>query len=286
MEALLARDPRRAEFAHLLRSRREKLSAERAGLPLRERRRTPGLRREEVAELAGISVALYTWLEQGRDIAVSHRTIDGVATALQLSTAERAHLHNLISPANVDLRDDVTPALRAFVNALRGPAFVLDRGWDVVLRNVEAAAVFGGTRDLEDRRNLLVELFTDRECAALFVDYEHVAENLVALFRLDYAARIDDPQTLEMVDRLRASVPAFEAAWQEHRVNGFPEGVREITHPEAGTLKLGPSMYGVVESPGLRIMAFTPLDPLTATRIMRLTEAFRNRPLEKTILAS
>jgi PAS domain-containing protein len=274
MDALPGRDPRRAEVADLLRSRREGLSAERAGLPLRVRRRTPGLRREEVAELAGISIALYTWLEQGRDVPVSHRAIDAVATALQLSAAERTHLHRLISRESVDLREDVTPGLRDFVRALRGPAFVLDRGWDVVLRNTEAVAVFGGSRDLEERRNLLLEIFTEPECAALFADYERVAEGVVAMFRLDYAARIDDPRTHELVVRLRATVPAFEVAWQEHHVSEHPKGVREIAHPAAGSLKLAPSIYGVAESPGLRILAFSSADPVTAKRIVRLVEAF------------
>jgi len=269
------RDPRRAEIADLLRSRREKLSAEHAGLPARPRRRTPGLRREEVAELAGISVALYTWLEQGRDVPVSHKAIDAVATALQLTPGERAHLHGLISRESLDLREDVTPALRRFVHALRGPAFVIDRGWDIRLRNVEAAAVFGGSRDLDERRNLLLEVFTEPECAALFVDYDRVAEALVALFRLDYAARIDDPRTHDLIARLRANVPAFATAWHEHQVRDHPEEVREIIHPTAGSLKLVPSFYGVAESPGLRVLAFTALDPITAHRIVRLTDAFR-----------
>jgi transcriptional regulator with XRE-family HTH domain len=275
MDESLTRDPRRAEMADLLRSRRERLTVESAGLPQRARRRTPGLRREEVAELAEISIALYTWLEQGRDFPVSHRTIDAVATALQLSTGERAHLHSLISRESTDLCEDVTPALRRFVHSLSGPAFVLNRGWDIVLRNAEAAGVFGGSPDLEERRNLLLEVFTEPECAARFTDYDVVAENVVAMFRLDYAARIDDPRTQDLVERLRTSVPAFEAAWQEHRIREHPEGVREITHPAAGSMKLVPSIYGVAESPGLRVMVFNATDEVTASRVARVTEAFR-----------
>jgi hypothetical protein len=94
------------------------------------------------------------------------------------------------------------------------------------------------------------------------------------MFRLDYAARIDDPRTHELVVRLRATVPAFEVAWQEHHVSEHPKGVREIAHPAAGSLKLAPSIYGVAESPGLRILAFSSADPVTAKRIVRLVEAF------------
>jgi transcriptional regulator with XRE-family HTH domain len=270
MEAPLERDPRRAELADLLRTRRESLSAERAGLPRRARRRTPGLRREEVAELAGISVALYAWLEQGRDFPVSHRTIDAIAIALQLSSAERTHLHSLISRESVELREDVTPNLRRFVHSLRSPAFVLDRRWDVVLRNVEAATVFGGSPNLEERSNLMIEVFTDPACAALFADYNLVSEHLVAMFRHDYGPHIEDPRTAELVDRLRAASAAFDAAWQQHRIREYPEGVRDIMHPLAGHLRLAPSLYGITESPGLRIMVFCAADPLTTDRIASL----------------
>jgi transcriptional regulator with XRE-family HTH domain len=271
MEASLDRDPRRAEVADLLRSRRQQLTAESVGLPFRTRRRTPGLRREEVAERAGISVALYSWLEQGRDVPVSRRTIDAIADALQFSSGERAHLQTLVFRDGVELREEVTPNLRRFVHALRGPAFVLDRGWDIVLRNVQAVAVFGGGDDLDERGNMLVELFADPERASLFTDPERVAESVVAMFRLDYAARIDDPRTLDLVEHLRAASPAFEAAWQQHKIREHPEGVREIVHPIAGVLKLVPSIYSVAESPGLRIMAFDAADRATAERLERLT---------------
>jgi transcriptional regulator with XRE-family HTH domain len=274
MEASADRDPRRAEMADLLRSRREHLSAERLGVPVRGRRRTPGLRREEVAELAGISVALYTWLEQGREVPVSVRTIDAVATALQLSPGERSLLHRLVSRETVVVREEVTPTLCRFVRALPGPAFVLDRGWDIVLRNAEAGAVFGGSTDLDERRNILVDIYTNPEQTALFTDHEQVAESVLAMFRFDYAARIDDPRTQELVERLRATVPAFESAWHDHRVSEHPGGVREIVHPEAGQLMLAASMYDVAESPGLRILAFTPANPLSAERIARLTEKY------------
>jgi transcriptional regulator with XRE-family HTH domain len=274
MEASVERDPRRAELADLLRSRRQNLSAERVGLPARARRRTPGLRREEVAELAGISVALYTWLEQGRDFPVSHKTIDAIAAALQLSSGERAHLHKLISRESVELREEITPNLRRFVHSLRSPAFVLDRRWDAILRNVEAAAVFGGNAGLEDRTNLLEEVFTDPAYASFFLEYEFVAQHLVAMFRLDYGPHIEDARTQELVRRLRATSPTFDAAWEQHDVKAYPEGVREIMHPTAGRLRLAPSLYEVTESPGLRIMVFCAVDALSESRIADLTEAF------------
>jgi len=154
---------------------------------------------------------------------------------------------------------------------------VLDRGWDIVLRNAEACAVFGGPLDLEERRNLLVEVFTEPECTALFAPRDRIAESVVAMFRLDYATIIDDPRTHQLVECLRATVPAFETAWQHHRISEYPEGVREIVHPRAGLLKLAPSMYGVGESPGLRVMAFTFADTATAHRISRLTEEYHTR---------
>ncbi len=269
VEAL--RDPRRSELAELLRARRRELRAEDVGLPLRTHRRTPGLRREEVAELAGISVALYAWLEQGRDVPVSHRTIDAIGAALRFSSDELAYVHTLLGRDVVVLREDVTPNLRRFVSALKAPAFVVNRRWDIVYRNAEAVAVFGGPSDLDSRSNLIEDVLTNAETAALFDDYEWVAAHLVSQFRLDWASRVDEAETQELVARLRSASPLFDAAWKQHEVRGHPEGVRKIAHREAGILTLEPTMYGVAQSPGLRILAFTALDAQTSARIASIT---------------
>jgi len=264
-------DPRRAELGEFLKGRRAALMPERAGLPSGARRRTPGLRREEVAELAQISVALYTWLEQGRDVPVSRRTIDAVASALQLSPGEHRHLHYLALQEEVALREEISPALRRMVASFgRYPVFVLDHAWDIVLRNVAAYEVFGGSSDLDERTNMLETVFVQDQYRKLFVEYDKIAEGLLAMFRLEFPAHADEPGTLAMVERLRRASPMFRELWQRYGVKEHPQGVRLLNHPIAGALALEPSLLGVVESPGLRLMCYLPADDETERRIEAL----------------
>jgi len=266
---------RRAELGAFLRSRRENLTPERVGLPAGSRRRTPGLRREEVAELADLSVALYTWLEQGREVPVSRRAIDSIATALALTPAEHRHLHVLAQQNEIDLREDVSPGLRRMVLGFRRtPVFVLDHAWDIVLRNVAAIAVFGGDAGVDTRANMLEQIFVEDDLRTRFVEYDEVAAGLIAMFRLDFPAHSDEPRSLELVRRLRATNPKFEELWQHYNVKEHPQGVRHLDHPVAGSLALEPSLLGVVESPGLRMMLYTPADDATSEKIERLVRDY------------
>jgi transcriptional regulator with XRE-family HTH domain len=273
-------DPRRAELADFLRTRRAALTPELAGLPPTPRRRTPGLRREEVSELAGISVALYTWLEQGRDVSVSVRTIDAIASALQLSSGERTHVHRLARRATGELREDVSPGLRRTIGSLREhPAYVLDHTWNVALRNGAAYHVFGGSTDSGIRTNLLEEVFMAPRLRALFSDWEPMCENLVEMFRLDFALYADDPSAIALVERLREQSPLFASIWEKHGVREFPHDVREVSHPVAGRLVFIVSAYGVMESPGLRLLLFAPSDDDTATRVAELVRTAERAPV-------
>jgi transcriptional regulator with XRE-family HTH domain len=266
---------RRAELGAFLRSRRESLTPERVGLPAGSRRRTPGLRREEVAELADLSVALYTWLEQGRDVPVSRRAIDSIASALALTPAEHRHLHVLALQNEVDLREDVSPSLRRMVLGLRRtPVFVLDHAWDIVLRNVAAIVVFGGSDGVDTRSNMLEQIFEEDEIRRRFVEYDEVAAGLIAMFRLDFPAHSGEPRSLELVGRLRATNPKFEALWQRYNVKEHPQGVRLLKHPVVGSLAFEPSLLGVVESPGLRMMLYTPADDVTSEKVERLVRDY------------
>jgi transcriptional regulator with XRE-family HTH domain len=276
MEKVREIDPRRAELGEFLRSRRAALTPEAVGLRTGPRRRTPGLRREEVAELAEISVALYTWLEQGRDVPVSRRTIDAVATALQLGSGEHRHMHYLAMQEEVALREEITPRLRQLVRSFRRfPVFVLDHVWDIVLKNDAADVVFdieayGPTGD--GRPNMLKEVFLRGDSETFFIDHRLVAESLLAMFRLDFPAHADDPRSVEIVSLLRRESPLFNELWQRYTVREAPEGSRRLNHPRAGLLSLEPSLLGVVESPGLRMMLYTPSDAETTARIERLLE--------------
>jgi transcriptional regulator with XRE-family HTH domain len=276
-------DPRRAELADFLRGRREALTPESAGLRSTLRRRTPGLRREEVAELAGISVALYTWLEQGRDVPVSARSIDAIADALRLTPSERTHVQRLIRPVHDELREHISPALQRMVNsAPTHPMFVLDHAWNIVLANTAARAVFGIDGSLGEEQesgNIIVSAFTLCHFRSLFEDWQTVARELLEGFRLDYALYADDPQVQALVERLHAESDFFSELWEQHRVSEYPKGLRMLNHPTAGRLVLEPTLYGVVESPGLRILLFTPFENETMQRIVTLVYERRAEPV-------
>ncbi len=268
--AVASREVPRGDIGDFLRNRRAALTPERVGLPATARRRTPGLRREEVAELAGISIALYTWLEQGRDVAFSRRTIDAIAAALQLSPAERTHLfylafeHHAAEPC-----ENVSSALRRMAASLpTHPLFVLDHAWDIVLQNDAASAVFLKTHD--DRVNILEAVFTDPDIQVLFEDWKVGAQGLLEMFRLDYALYTEDPHVAGLVERLRAQSPYFDELWQLYGLRTHPESPREMIHPTAGRLVLEPSSYVVSEAPSMRLLLFTPYDDETANRIREL----------------
>jgi transcriptional regulator with XRE-family HTH domain len=260
-------DGRRAELGDFLRRRRAELTTDRAGLPATRRRRTPGLRREEVAELAEISTALYAWLEQGREVPVSRRTIDAIASALQFTPGERDHMYALATNANIELHEVVSPALTRFVTSLTShPVFVLDHKWDVMLANRAAQVIFHCGSDLPADFNILEAIFSDSS-KALFVNWREVAASVTEMFRYDYPLYASEPEPLALVERLRTLEPVFAQVWEEHRVRRSSGAIRQLNHPIAGVLSVEPSVYAVVESPGLRYMVFTPTDAETARQI-------------------
>jgi transcriptional regulator with XRE-family HTH domain len=163
-------DPRRSEFGDFLRSRREKLSPKAVGLPTGRRRRTAGLRREEVAELAGIGVDWYIRLEQGRTVSPSVTTIDALARALRLGKAEHAHLRALASDADrrAFSRENVPDAIRRLVDNLNQPAYITGRRWDVLAWNAAAEEIFAFGRLAEEDRNTLISVLTNPQTRGLF----------------------------------------------------------------------------------------------------------------------
>jgi transcriptional regulator with XRE-family HTH domain len=262
---------RRTELGDFLRSRRASLTPEAVGLPSGVRRRTPGLRREEVAELADLSVALYTWLEQGRDVPVSRRAIDAIAHALRLTPGEHRHLHVLAAQEEIELREEISPSLRRMVLSFRRtPVFVLDHAWDIVLRNVAAVTVFGGMPGIDTRSNMLEQVFEGDAFRSLFVEYDEIAAGLIAMFRLEFPSHAEEPRSAALVEGLRSSNPLFEELWQRYNVKEHPQGTRILNHPVTGALAFEPSLLGVVESPGLRMMLYTPANDETSVKVERL----------------
>jgi transcriptional regulator with XRE-family HTH domain len=223
-----------------LRLHRQRLSPQAAGLPAGGRRRTPGLRREELAHLCEVSPTWITWLEQGRGVAASAGVLARLAQALQLSPAERAYLFDL-----AERRDPQEPeplprpahaALRG-VEAMRCPAYVLDRRWDVAAANPQAVELFlGWGAGAGETPNLLRFLFLSPAARALIHDWETRAWRLVAEFRADCGRQADSPVIRPLIAELSAASADFARLWRTHDVLGREGGERRFQHPALGPL--------------------------------------------------
>lgn len=259
-------------LAAFLRACRERLQPAQAGLPAGPRRRARGLRREEVAQLAGISTTWYTWIEQGRSVSVSPRALGALADALRLSHAERAYLFDLAAAAD-PARQAVAaqaaaprPALQPLVDAVRTPAYVLDRHWDAVAWNVPAARLFAdwlGPRPAAGR-NLLRYVFLAPQARAFIADWAERAERLVAEYRADTAAERGDAAGRVLVDTLCRASPAFAAAWAAQRVLAREGGLRRFHHPRQGDCAFGQFTLALAPDAALKLIVLVPAAADTA----------------------
>ncbi|HEX7685987.1 MAG TPA: helix-turn-helix transcriptional regulator [Trinickia sp.] len=233
--------PARA-LGEFIRAHRERLSPQAVGLPPGPRRRTPGLRREEVAQLCGVSPTWYTWIEQGRPVSASSDALARIAVALQLSRAERAYLFELAGerdPAEpTPASNDAPEALLAMVGLIDAPAYVLDRQWNALAWNRHAAELFVGWLDGEPdparERNLLRFTFTEPAARRLIVDWETRAHRLVAEFRADSIRHLNDGPTRALIDALMAESEAFRHFWASQNVGEREGGERAFDHPRLG----------------------------------------------------
>jgi transcriptional regulator with XRE-family HTH domain len=246
-----------------LRSRRERLSPETVGLPARRRRRTPGLRREEVAELAGIGIDWYVRREQGRAGGPSATTIDSLAEALRLDDTDRDHLRTLARrPARETfVRERVPEGTRRLVEGLGRPAYVTGRRWDVLAWNAEAAELFTdfGRLDEEDR-NILVHLLLTPEGRRLFGDgWADQAGHVTAQFRAAHDLWAPDPAFTGLADRLRRGCPEFAGWWDRHDVLPAGSGRKRLHHPSKGPLVFEYATFQANEDPDLRLTVYSPV---------------------------
>ncbi len=276
---------RREELADFLRRRRESIQPDDVGLPNGGRRRTPGLRREEVAQLAGVGATWYTWLEQGRDVRASFDVLEALARALRLTPAERAHLILLgrgeEAPACKPPAERVSPTLRRLIENLgASPAVVLGRRWDYLAWNRAACALYGDLgRIPRPVRNHLWLLFMDPLRRELFTDWERSIRLAVAKFRADSAAHLGDPSFEELIESLRQSSPEFCKAWKRHEVARSGEGRKELNHPVAGTLVFEHAVFHPAEAPEQRMILYTPVpDGDTPAKLAKLLEDEPFRP--------
>ncbi|MBO1416980.1 helix-turn-helix transcriptional regulator, partial [Streptomyces sp. FH025] len=268
-------DARRHDLAAFLRSRRERIAPEQVGLPMTGRRRTPGLRREEVAQLAAVGVTWYTWLEQGRHIQVSTQVLDAVARALLLDPSERAHLFTLAGaedPAPVKECPSVTPSVRLVLEQLAPyPAVALNSRYDVLAHNPQYAAIVGDLGELPpEDRNLMWMAFTPSHFREVLIDYRTERLGMVARFRAAMAEHSADPARKALLARLLKASPDFAEVWQRHEVMRPSNGIKRFQVPGVGLLRCEYTNFWLSPGLGTRMISYTPLDEETRALMDRL----------------
>lgn len=252
---------RQGELGDFLRSRREKLSPKTVGLPSGRRRRTPGLRREEVAELAGIGVDWYIRLEQGRSVSPSAMTVDALARALKLSKTEHAHLRALTEGGDRRpfVAEVVPDAVRRTVENLNLPAYVTGRRWDVLAWNRAADEIFAFSRLPQADRNTLISVLTKPATRRLFgAGWAKEARRMVAQFRATHDLWAGDPAFRDLLARLRAGCPEFEGWWETHDISGAAAGLKSLNHPKKGRLRFEHASFQANDDPGLKLVIYGP----------------------------
>jgi transcriptional regulator with XRE-family HTH domain len=235
----------RRELGEFLRARRAHVQPDEVGLPDYGRRRVPGLRREELSMLAGVSLEHYTRIEQGRGVRPSAQVLDAIATALGLTEAERAHMHDLAAPRPAAKRrpraqQRVPAGIARLVSQLtEHPAFVLGWRMDVLAWNPLAAALLGDFSRLEPRmRNMARLVFLDEDTIALYADWERVARETVAYLRRSSARDLDDPELAELIGELSLKSEHFRRWWSSREVKDKTSGTKRFNHPIVGELEL------------------------------------------------
>jgi transcriptional regulator with XRE-family HTH domain len=255
---------RRDELAAFLRARRDALAPTDVGLPFGRSRRTKGLRREEIAMLAGVSVTWYTWLEQGRPINASVDVLTALARALRLDDAERQHLLALATRAPLEPIETVEHAPDALVRLITSmepaPAYVLGPRWDFLAWNRPQSLLYPLIDRLaDDERNLLWVVFAEPNARRLLQDWADQARRIMAEFRSGTAAQRNDPQFISLIDRLMVVSPEFAEWWPQLDVAQFQTRLRRYAHPRAGNLVFEYQQLTPSEWPGLRVVCQLPV---------------------------
>lgn len=278
---------RRSELAAFLRSRRERITPADVGLLPGLRRRTPGLRREEVAQLAGVGVTWYTWLEQGRPINASVQVLDAVARTLRLDKAEAEHLYRLADvPALpvADTGDQLEPEIQVVLDKLSPlPAAIYTGRYDLLAWNQGYAAFFPFlTGAAPAERNALWAAFTARECCTPFVNVDAELPNMVATFRAAFGRHVGEPAWTEFVRRLSEASPVFARMWASHDVADPGTRMKLFRHSTIGLVRMSSTSLGVSGRPETRLVIYTPLDDDSRTRLTWLLDNPLDWPAEHT----
>lgn len=261
-----------------LKDRRARLDPTAFGFPL-TRRRTPGLRREEVAQRANVSATWYTWLEQGRGGAPSADVLRRIARALMLTDVEREHLFLLALGRPPEVRyqatDGVTPRLQRVLDSLTlSPSIVKTSTWDVIAWNRAASAVLADYEKLPPKeRNILRLMFCNAEVRDAQVDWESAARFVVAAFRAESARAGAGENVKALVDDLSRTSPEFAAMWRDNDVRHYGEGTKNLRRPKVGVIAMEYSAFAVDGRPDLGMVIYSPATPADAERIKTLIKA-------------
>lgn len=268
---------RRQELAHFLRTRREQLSPEAAGLSRGSRRRTAGLRREELAQLAGVGLTWYTRLEQGQDITVSAQVLESLARVFHLNADERNHLFVLArEQVPVDpypLTSTITPQLQRILDSISNPAYVINPRWDMVGWNQAMYRSFPHSDVLFfHERNILRSLFLSPVLRTMLSDWEEEARKVLALFRASSERYVGETWFQVLVTELEQSSPEFRKWWSQHDIQATCTGHKELNHPLVGKVAFQPGTFQVVDAPDLQMVIFTAAEAETARKLIQLVE--------------
>ncbi|MFJ9746437.1 helix-turn-helix transcriptional regulator [Streptomyces chartreusis] len=268
---------RRHELAAFLRHRREHIAPEQVGLPRGSRRRTPGLRREEVAQLAAVGVTWYTWLEQARDIQVSVQVLDALARTLMLDPSERSHLFQLagaVDPTPATACPSVTPAMRAVLEQLEPyPACLQNSRYDILAHNRTYGLLLC---DLEavppEDRNCMILSYTNQDWQSSIVHLEETQRLMAARFRAAMAGHLGEPAWKMLLGRLRTESPAFREVWERHEVVSHRSKRKEFLNRHVGRILVDHTDLWLSPDVGPRMVTYVPADEESAVRLGKLHE--------------
>ncbi|MGW2643460.1 helix-turn-helix transcriptional regulator [Streptomyces sp. NPDC001393] len=268
-------DIRRHELAAFLRSRRERISPEQVGLPRGTRRRTPGLRREEVAQLSAVGVTWYTWLEQARDIQVSVQVLDALARALMLDASERAHLFQLAGttdPTPAASCASVTPAQRELLRRLEPiPACIQNSRYDILAYNLTYGRLLCDLDAIPaEDRNCMLLVYTNKDWQSSVVHLEETQRLMAARLRASMAGHLGEPAWKMLLKRLTAESPKFRENWERYEVVAARTKTKEFLNAHVGHLKLEHTDLWLSPEHGPRMVTYTPADDQTRERLERL----------------
>jgi transcriptional regulator with XRE-family HTH domain len=272
---------RRAQLSEFLRSKRTQLSPSDVGLVKGPRRRTPGLRREEVADLAGVGHVWYTWLEQARGITPSFELLDRLASALKLTGDERTYLHRLARPhsdsPSSDSPEIVDKSIIDMIGSLEfRPAYVRNLRWDLLASNHAHKSIFGDFSGVPaEQRNMLWLIFTDQRIKKSLANWDTVASHVVARFRADLSKIPDDSRASALKNRLLEASSEFSRIWRQFRIKEALNHSVQIIEPKLGVITLDRVTLLTESSSAQSVIVYMPKDKVSETRLTKTCARLR-----------